>query len=147
MPYTSLRPCTYPGCNNLVAGGRCPKHAITRSPNRSEKERRRLAARELPGSPWQFYRSAEWRRLKRDQLEREPFCRHCRDAGAMTKATDVDHITPIADGGSKLSRFNLQSLCKLHHNRKTAQERTARARQQRRHEELLRVHRGGKRDF
>jgi len=56
-----------------------------------------------------------WRRLRKWVLAREPLCRHCRERGRVTPATDVDHI----DGDSyNNERSNLQALCKSCHTRK-----------------------------
>ncbi|MFO7537596.1 MAG: HNH endonuclease signature motif containing protein [Chloroflexota bacterium] len=41
--------------------------------------------------------------------------------GAVVRATDVDHITPLADGGTNNTN-NLQPLCHSCHSRKTAVE-------------------------
>jgi 5-methylcytosine-specific restriction endonuclease McrA len=41
-------------------------------------------------------------------------------------ASEVDHIIRLRDGGSH-APANLQSLCKLHHQRKTNAERDGRA--------------------
>jgi 5-methylcytosine-specific restriction enzyme A len=34
----------------------------------------------------------------------------------------VDHIIPLAEGGSEWAWENLQSLCKAHHDEKTMEE-------------------------
>ena len=47
----------------------------------------------------------------------QPRCQGC---GAV--ATEVDHITPLADGGAELDPANLQSLCQSCHAAKTAAE-------------------------
>ena len=56
------------------------------------------------------------------QLRREPLCRPCTEAGFTVQATIVDHIVPLSEGGSN-SFDNLDSLCIMHHNKKTASER------------------------
>ena len=43
------------------------------------------------------------------------------------RATDVDHIVELADGGSFHDQSNLRSLCREHHKAKTAESRRARA--------------------
>jgi 5-methylcytosine-specific restriction endonuclease McrA len=43
----------------------------------------------------------------------------CAECGAP--ATDVDHVIPLADGGSN-DIGNLQALCHSHHSAKTARE-------------------------
>lgn len=62
-----------------------------------------------------------WQRLRLMILREEPLCRVC--AGA---ASQVDHIVPLAVGGSN-DRDNLQPLCHSCHSRKTALD-AARAR-------------------
>jgi 5-methylcytosine-specific restriction endonuclease McrA len=44
----------------------------------------------------------------------------------MTKASLVDHITEIKDGGAALDIANLQSVCQSCHNKKTAAQRAKR---------------------
>lgn len=63
-----------------------------------------------------FYSTTEWKRLRRTQLQRQPFCVYCRQLGIRTPATVVDHIAPHK--GNKALFFNpmnLQSLCKCCH--------------------------------
>ena len=63
--------------------------------------------------------SAIWRRIRKAQLQRQPLCEHCLAKGNTTPATVVDHI----DGNSwNDTPENYQSLCKQHHDRKTAKE-------------------------
>lgn len=58
----------------------------------------------------------KWRKLRRQVLNEEPFCRICDQP-----ANEVDHVTPLARGGTN-DRANLQALCKSCHSRKTALE-------------------------
>ena len=55
--------------------------------------------------------------LKRDN----GLCMHCAASGKLTKATEVDHITPLFKGGAD-SDDNKQSLCHECHAVKTAQD-------------------------
>lgn len=66
--------------------------------------------------------NARWRRLRRMCLRREPLCRECKAAGFDVAASVVDHIIPLSEGGTNEFK-NLQSLCVMHHNKKTARER------------------------
>ena len=70
-----------------------------------------------------------WPRVRREQLVREPLCRHCKLAGIIKPAHHVDHIIPINKGGDWFDPENLQSLCAECHSVKTAQDegRNARA--------------------
>lgn len=58
-----------------------------------------------------------WSRLRVQVLAEEPACRTC-----GVRSTVVDHILPVALGGSPRSRSNLQALCKRCHSLKTAGE-------------------------
>lgn len=64
----------------------------------------------------------KWTKARKMQLRREPLCQHCTAAGFTEPAVLVDHIVPLSQGGA--STFdNLESLCTMHHNKKTAAER------------------------
>jgi len=65
---------------------------------------------------------ADWVKLQRQVLADEPLCRRCARRGLVTAAELVDHITPIRDGGERLSRSNLQPLCRKCHGTKTGQD-------------------------
>jgi 5-methylcytosine-specific restriction protein A len=61
--------------------------------------------------------------LRPAQLLREPFCRECAKRGVRTPATVVDHIRPFrGDWALFIDPANHQSLCKHHHDQKTARE-------------------------
>jgi len=76
---------------------------------------------------WRAERPGNWESLRKKALRRDRrVCRLCGKVGS----NEVDHITPVAEGGSwELS--NLQTLCKSCHKTKT-QEDAQRARQARR---------------
>lgn len=59
--------------------------------------------------------------MSRRFLAKSPLCAECQKAGQTTAATHTDHITPIDKGGEWFDEANLQGLCLIHHNRKTAQ--------------------------
>jgi len=65
---------------------------------------------------------ARWERVRRMHLASEPLCRMCQQAGRISAAVLVDHITPINDGGARLDDDNLQSLCRRCHDQKTADD-------------------------
>lgn len=75
-----------------------------------------------------FYRTPEWRRLRKLKLEADPWCVDCFAEQRSVPATTVDHRQPIALGGAPLDWANLQSMCTSHHNAKTARERNSRGR-------------------
>ena len=113
MPHAALRLCTYPGCTTLVHSGRCSKHPAINN------------GRYYPRDPsvQRMYNSKEWKRLRRQQLEDEPFCRDCAKAGKITKATEVDHEEPHKGDEVKFFHGKLQSLCHSCHTAKTDRER------------------------
>lgn len=65
--------------------------------------------------------TSRWRRIRKQVLAEDPLCCHCEARGRVTLATEVDHITPLSDGGTH-ERDNLQPLCKSCHSKKTAQD-------------------------
>lgn len=98
-----IRLCLEPRCaERQTYRGRCATHSRQRErrthPNKS------------------FYNSARWRHTRSKQLHLHPLC----ECGAI--ATDVDHVTPIEEGGDRWSFTNLQSLCAPCHGRKTRRE-------------------------
>lgn len=112
-----LRPCRHAGCSELTRDGWCPKH--------KPRHRRRVSE-----DYHAWYTLPVWtRRLRPQQLVREPFCRVCArvypagDPRSRTRATVVDHIVPHrGDWSLFVDPSNLQSLCKHHHDQKTARE-------------------------
>lgn len=107
MPRKQRRPCLATGCPELVENG-----------NYCDRHRARLAAEDGRLSASQRGYDVVWRRLRRMHLAEHPLCVHCKQEGRVTVATEVDHIQPLADGGTNDSD-NLQSLCKSCHSRKT----------------------------
>lgn len=69
-----------------------------------------------------FYNSGNWRNLRNWFIKANPLCVECKAAGWVKAGDVVDHVIPIADGGEELSSDNLQTLCNMHHNQKTARE-------------------------
>lgn len=113
MPNEPLTFCSAPGCGTRVARGRCAKHA--------KRDLRASAARRGYDS--------EWRRLRAALLEARPYCMGwgpreivLRDHRAHgNSAVEVDHITPLREGGTN-DWGNLRQLCKRCHSRRTATE-------------------------
>lgn len=71
---------------------------------------------------WRNGSTTKWRKARADFLAKNPLCRECSQRGRTKIATIVDHIVPIADGGSMWSRSNWQPLCGTCSDAKTAQE-------------------------
>ncbi|MCY0389139.1 HNH endonuclease [Robbsia sp. Bb-Pol-6] len=115
MPSRPLRPCKHRGCPTLVAGGAtyCPAHAGEAVKWQPDARRGNRHARGY-GNAWLRVRAAI---LRRDC----GICQACRRAGRVSEATDVDHITPKAGGGTD-DEDNLEALCRPCHRAKTARE-------------------------
>jgi len=121
--------CRQAGCGVLIeAPGFCEKHK--REKQRQQDERRGTAAERGYDGRWVKAR-ATW-------LRKYPLCVHCERESRVTAATVVDHIKPhklkqaIDSGDSEAirraqelfwdSENNWMSLCKYHHDLKTATE-------------------------
>lgn len=64
-----------------------------------------------------------WRRASKAFLRAHPLCVRCEAEGRLTGATVVDHVVPHkGDPDLFWNQGNWQSLCKRHHDRKTATE-------------------------
>lgn len=70
------------------------------------------------------YNTTAWRKLRAHVLRQAPLCRLCAGRGLAVPAVDVDHITPVADGGAPFDQNNLQALCHSCHSRKTRADQT-----------------------
>lgn len=60
-----------------------------------------------------------WAKIRKLVLAECPLCQDCKDDGLVVAATDVDHIVPLARGGTH-DRSNLRPLCHACHSSKTA---------------------------
>ena len=112
MALKPLRPCRRPGCGALTRDTYCQAHKPAKAARRESAE-------------WHsWYGLKVWTDdLRPAQLMRQPFCRACLEAGIRTRATVVDHIVPFrGDWQLFVDPNNHQSLCKRHHDQKTARE-------------------------
>jgi 5-methylcytosine-specific restriction enzyme A len=75
---------------------------------------------------WRNGSTTKWRKARAAFLAANPLCHECLRRNRTAAATIVDHITPIAEGGSMWNRRNWQSLCQSCSDAKTAQENTKR---------------------
>lgn len=110
MPLSAPRPCRVVMCGGKTRdrNGLCEKHQ-----DRARK-------------PWQREGSgrggSRWRKIRAQILHRDGYlCQPCRREHAVTEATVVDHIVPLAEGGTD-DPGNLQSICADHDREKTKQE-------------------------
>lgn len=115
MPNLPVKPCAVARCAKLTDPGEtyCKAHKAERRQRQDQK--RGTAAQRGYGSKWQKARDLH--------LKEHPLCVHCQADGYVVAATVVDHIIPHK-GDQKLfwRRSNWQSLCKTHHDQKTAKE-------------------------
>lgn len=117
MPHKPQKPCSYPGCSNLVDSGRCDKHTnetTTLYQIPVEKPKRNLAIQRLYDRNWRCRRAAH--------LANCPWCEDCFRVGIYKPATDVHHV--IRHGGDREKFINspLLSLCHDCHSRRTLGE-------------------------
>ena len=122
MPYRNKKPCSKPGCPELVKAGNtyCEKHreeVVSKRNKRYDRNQRDKKAKK-------FYQSSTWRKVRNRYIKNNPLCEHCKKRGRTEIADEVDHIIPIqVDWSKRLSSDNLQSLCHSCHMKKTARDR------------------------
>ncbi len=112
MPRKPKRPCSFPGCPELVEGRYCEKHQreVDRHYNRHQRD---------PKTAKRYGR--RWRKIRKAFLTAHPLCEECKKQGKFTPAEEVHHITPLSEGGTHDYK-NLMALCKSCHSRITAKE-------------------------
>lgn len=96
-------------------GRAAPRKAWAPAPGRVDKRKRGRAGQ----------------RDRAEMLALEPFCRKCLEAGKKVATDKIDHIVPLAWGGSD-TRGNKQGLCDPCHDEKSKAERAIDAGQRRR---------------
>lgn len=100
--------CNHPGCHALIESGRyCDEH-------KGDVWRKDPARPKAYGKGWQRKRSYV---MARD----DGLCQVCLRDGRVTPATQVDHIIPLAEGGTD-DVGNLQAICASCHEAKTLEE-------------------------
>ncbi|KRD71436.1 HNH endonuclease signature motif containing protein [Lysobacter sp. Root96] len=65
-----------------------------------------------------------WARLRAQILKRDRYlcqCEECKETGRPTAANEVDHIVPLAEGGTD-DPSNLRAINREHHKAKTRAE-------------------------
>jgi 5-methylcytosine-specific restriction enzyme A len=123
-PVAPRRPCSQPGCGELVVSGRCGKHQRTVT-----EIARGTASQRGYGSAWQRYRAWFIQQAECSQCGRNhALCEgQCARDHRPTPAFAVDHIIPHR--GDPLlfwKHDNHQSLCRSEHNAKSNSERLTR---------------------
>lgn len=117
----TFRPCPEHGCSELTSQGPCRRH----------RKHRAAIKRQCDGNASERGYDHDWQTTRALVLASEPLCRLCYFAhGRLTIAAQVDHILPMAAGGERLERTNLQPLCLSDHKAKNGAEwKAVRARQ------------------
>jgi hypothetical protein len=69
-----------------------------------------------------WYSNRRWIHRRDLQLQAEPLCAHCLLIGKIEPATIVDHVEPHRGNWTAFHTGKLQSLCRLHHDIKRAEE-------------------------
>lgn len=102
----AMHVCPKTGCINLIPAEQryCEAHA---------KQQRKPDTR--PNSAQRGY-DAEWRKIRAAYLEAHPYCVVCGQ-----RATEVDHIVAIREGGTH-DWSNLRGMCKSHHSKRTIKD-------------------------
>lgn len=124
MAIRSRRPCTYPGCKELVTSGRCEAHRAKYEEQRKgqaqryDKERGTAASRGY---------NARWAAYSRRYRKENPLCVDCLARGVLTSVEHgghVDHVKAVSGPDDPLfwEPSNHQSLCQPCHSAKTAGE-------------------------
>lgn len=107
MPTRALQPCRRPRCIALVASGYCDAHRPAPLPRGWSGKRDARPSERARGY------DGKWEAIRRAVLASTPLC----PCGA--RATDVDHVVPLRQGGTH-ARGNLRALCHPCHSRRTA---------------------------
>ena len=62
-----------------------------------------------------LYNTGLWQARREEQLDKEPYCKFCKEDGKDRVATIADHIVPHKGDVDLFFKGELQSLCKWHH--------------------------------
>ena len=113
MPKANRKPCNYMSCRILTYGRYCPNHKVAKTA--------KAGTRSKEGHERQKMYDRRWRVVRKIHLNSSPLCVECERKGRVELATVVDHIIPHR-GSRELfdDTSNYQSLCKRHHDQKTA---------------------------
>ena len=112
VPKKPKRPCSYPGCPELMDGRYCATHQKEMDA-RYEKYERDPATRKRYGRTW--------KRIRDRYIAAHPLCQQCRKQEKLVAADEVHHIKPLSKGGTHAEE-NLMSLCTACHSEITARE-------------------------
>lgn len=106
--------CGKPNCGGRVSKGICDRCGIIKLQTNKVYDNSRGTAHE------RGYDS-RWKKIRDKKLRADPLCVMCRAMNKTTLASEVDHIIPLANGGTN-KESNLQGLCHSCHVIKTFQD-------------------------
>lgn len=109
MPRKPKRPCSHPGCPELVEGRYCEKH---------QKEDYQTYNRYQRNPAHKTRYGSQWRKIRNRYIKVHPLCEKCKEQGRMKAAEEVHHVLPLEHGGTH-DESNLQALCKSCHSRQS----------------------------
>ena len=109
MPRKPDKPCSYPGCPNLVPAGQsfCSEH-MKQMNQRYERFGRDPETKKRYGR--------QWERIRRRYIAAHPLCEECQRHGRYVKAEHVHHVRPLSEGGTH-DEDNLMALCRKCHSK------------------------------
>ena len=124
MPVRPKRPCTSPGCRELVDKGRCPAHQVKAEAQRIVQSQRYDKAR---GSAASRGYDSRWATYSKAYRKANPLCVDCLARGILTsveRGGHVDHIKAVSGPDDELfwEPSNHASRCQPCHSSKTARE-------------------------
>lgn len=119
MPDKPMRPCGAPGCQQLTRNRYCAEHVDQARQNNHHYDRHLRNKKAAD-----FYHSIEWGGARQERLLIDfGLCQDCLLEKRITPADVVDHVKPIEWFWElRLTVTNLRSLCHMHHNQKTAED-------------------------
>lgn len=102
MAARPARPCSQPGCPELVRiGRRCADHRLGQE---RERDRRRPSMADRGYGPG-------WQARSRALVKAQPWCSNCLAEPTRENPLTVDHVISLKDGGETIDE-NLQVLCR-----------------------------------
>jgi hypothetical protein len=70
-----------------------------------------------------WYRHRKWKRIRRQQIDRNPWCEECEKRGLVVLATIVDHVHEHGGDWDAFISGKLRSLCRECHERRHGRDR------------------------
>jgi 5-methylcytosine-specific restriction enzyme A len=117
MPFKSKKPCSYPGCSELVSSSYCEKHQKIHDESR-EIQRRQSGDIHRSLDLLKMY-DRKWKKRRAVHLTSHPWCEDCMSRGIYEPATEVHHMIPHKGDQVLFMTSPLLSLCKPCHSSRT----------------------------